>query len=409
MRLPYVTDLDGVDVAVLGLPFDTATSFRSGARFGPEAIRSASALLRPYNPEQRVDIFAHVSAVDAGDLPLAPGRHRGHLRAGRGGPRRGHRRRGVPGRARRRPLDHPGRAACAQPPARAAGARAPRRPRRHLARVLRPALLPRHDVPAGGRGGRDRPVRLGPGRHARVAVRARGHRVRPASSASPCSRPGSCGRSAPAPSATSCASGSAAGPCSSRFDVDFCDPAFAPGTGTPEVGGPSSGEALEFVRALHGVALVGCDVVEVAPPYDSPGQPTALLGATVAWEAISLHALARAAGAEARRHEALLRRRRARLREVLAQVPRRRQVLRRRHADHGRRHHRQADGAGRLDGRRPLRGQRPRPARDGGRRRPRRPREADPLQRLLPVPVRPRPSTSGCAPTTSTATRSSPG
>ena len=73
MRLPYVTDLEDVDVAVLGLPFDTATSFRSGARFGPEAIRSASSLLRPYNPEQQVDIFAHLSAVDAGDLPIAPG------------------------------------------------------------------------------------------------------------------------------------------------------------------------------------------------------------------------------------------------------------------------------------------------------------------------------------------------
>jgi agmatinase len=84
------------------------------------------------------------------------------------------------------------------------------------------------------------------------------------------------------------------------FDVDFCDPAFAPGTGTPEIGGPSSSEALEFVRALHGIGLVGSDVVEVAPPYDSPGQPTALLGATIAWEAISLHARARAAVAEAR-------------------------------------------------------------------------------------------------------------
>jgi agmatinase len=84
------------------------------------------------------------------------------------------------------------------------------------------------------------------------------------------------------------------------FDVDFCDPAFAPGTGTPEVGGPSSGEALEFVRALTGVELVGCDVVEVAPPYDLPGQPTALLGATVAWEALALRALRRAAGTEGR-------------------------------------------------------------------------------------------------------------
>jgi agmatinase len=83
------------------------------------------------------------------------------------------------------------------------------------------------------------------------------------------------------------------------FDVDFCDPAFAPGTGTPEIGGPSSGEALEFVRALTGIRLVAADVVEVAPSYDSPGQPTGLLGATVAWEAIALHAVARARAVEA--------------------------------------------------------------------------------------------------------------
>ena len=73
MRLPHVTDMEGVDFAVVGLPFDTATSFRAGARFGPEAIRAASALLRPYNAEQDVDIFAHLSGVDAGDLQLAPG------------------------------------------------------------------------------------------------------------------------------------------------------------------------------------------------------------------------------------------------------------------------------------------------------------------------------------------------
>ena len=53
-RCPYVTDLEGVDVAVFGVPFDTATSFRPGARFGPEAIRSASALLRPWHPALQV-------------------------------------------------------------------------------------------------------------------------------------------------------------------------------------------------------------------------------------------------------------------------------------------------------------------------------------------------------------------
>ena len=68
---------------------------------------------------------------------------------------------------------------------------------------------------------------------------------------------------------------------------------FAPGTGTPEVGGLASSEALAFVRSLAGTRLVGCDVVEVSPPYDAPGQVTALLGANVAWESLALVATTR--------------------------------------------------------------------------------------------------------------------
>jgi agmatinase len=75
------------------------------------------------------------------------------------------------------------------------------------------------------------------------------------------------------------------------FDVDVVDPAFAPGTGTPEVGGLSSGEALALVRSLAGMPFRGFDVVEVAPPYDPPAQPTALLAANVAWEFLALSAL----------------------------------------------------------------------------------------------------------------------
>jgi agmatinase len=76
------------------------------------------------------------------------------------------------------------------------------------------------------------------------------------------------------------------------FDVDFVDPAFAPGTGTPEIGGFTSREAQEFVRGLAGLDIVGCDVVEVLPPYDS-AQITALLAANVAHEFLSLFALRR--------------------------------------------------------------------------------------------------------------------
>ena len=79
------------------------------------------------------------------------------------------------------------------------------------------------------------------------------------------------------------------------FDVDFVDPAFAPGTGTPEIGGFTSREAQEFVRSLAGIDLVGCDVVEVYPAYD-PAQITALLAANVAHEFLSLIALRRKNG-----------------------------------------------------------------------------------------------------------------
>src|ERR1700759_3279963 len=73
-RAPHVPeDLDGVDVAVVGVPFDTATSMRPGARFGPAGIRDASLLLRPWNPVQRVDVFGTVSLVDRGAPRVTPG------------------------------------------------------------------------------------------------------------------------------------------------------------------------------------------------------------------------------------------------------------------------------------------------------------------------------------------------
>src|SRR5437879_7610220 len=75
------------------------------------------------------------------------------------------------------------------------------------------------------------------------------------------------------------------------FDIDFLDPAFAPGTGTPEVAGFSTAEALAFLRALRGINLAGADVVEVAPAYDGAGQPTALAAANVVFELLALRAL----------------------------------------------------------------------------------------------------------------------
>jgi agmatinase len=88
------------------------------------------------------------------------------------------------------------------------------------------------------------------------------------------------------------------GPTFFTFDVDVVDPAFCPGTGTPEIGGPSSAHALDLVRALRGIDFRAYDVVEVSPTYDGPGQVTALLAATVMFEMLSLVALAREAGTE---------------------------------------------------------------------------------------------------------------
>ncbi|AUQ72929.1 agmatinase [Phaeobacter piscinae] len=67
------------------------------------------------------------------------------------------------------------------------------------------------------------------------------------------------------------------------YDIDFVDPAFAPGTGTPEVGGPNSFQALQVVRELAGIQLVGADLVEVSPPFDTNGN-TAWLGASILFE-----------------------------------------------------------------------------------------------------------------------------
>jgi agmatinase len=84
------------------------------------------------------------------------------------------------------------------------------------------------------------------------------------------------------------------GPVYLTFDIDFLDPAYAPGTGTPVCGGPTTAQARALLHGLAGVNIVGADIVEVAPPYD-PAGITALAGATLAYDLLSLLGLARAA------------------------------------------------------------------------------------------------------------------
>jgi agmatinase len=291
MRAPHTTDLAGVHAAVYGIPFDTATSFRAGTRFGPEAIRSASALLRPYNPALDVNMVETLSVVDYGDVPVSPGdteRTYGQVEEGLA----------TLVEADVFPLalggDHSVTLAELRVLARRHGPLALVQLDAHgdtwdeyfgqrffhgttFKRALEEELIePAASVQAGLRGSLygaedldsaraagfavlscDRLRTLGPGGYAGLVRERTGRR-----------------------------------PVFLSFDIDVLDPAFAPGTGTPEVGGLSTAEALAFLRALGGIELAGADVVEVSPPYDGPGQPTALAAANVAYELLSLRALA---------------------------------------------------------------------------------------------------------------------
>jgi agmatinase len=291
MRAPHTTDLAGVDAAVYGIPFDTATSYRTGTRFGPEAIRSASALLRPYNPALGVDVVETLSIVDYGDFPVSPGdtaRTYGQVEAALA----------VLVEAGVFPLalggDHSVTLAELRVLARRHGPLALVQLDAHgdtweeyfgqrffhgttFKRALEEELIePAASVQAGLRGSLYGPEDLDSARELGFAVL-------------PCDDLRTLG---PGGYASLVASRVGLRPVFLSFDIDVLDPAFAPGTGTPEVGGLSTAEALAFVRALRGIELAGADVVEVSPPYDGPGQQTALAAANVAYELLSLRALA---------------------------------------------------------------------------------------------------------------------
>jgi agmatinase len=290
MRAPHVTDLRGVDAAVYGIPFDTATTYRTGPRFGPEAIRSASVLLRPYHPVHEVNVVEKLSIVDYGDLPVSPGDTErtyrqieealapvvdaGIFPAAMGGDHSI-----ILAELRVLATKH-GPLALVQLDAHADtwdeyfGQRY-----FHGTTFKRAAeeglLAPRASVQAGMRGSVYAAGDL-------EGARELGFTVITAEELRTLS-PEQYGERVRAQVGDR--------PAFMSFDIDFLDPAFAPGTGTPEIAGFSTAEGVAFVRALRGINLVACDVVEVSPPYDGPGQQTALAAANVLWELLALHAL----------------------------------------------------------------------------------------------------------------------
>ena len=292
-RLPLVRTLDEVDLAVVGVPFDTGVTYRVGGRFGPNAVRAASVMLRPYNPNLDIKPFDVLSCVDYGDVAIVPGyTERSYaaietavepiVAAGVV------------------PLLIGGDHACTLPHLRATRSRGPvavidfdshtdawdsyfGERYNHgtwMRRAIEEGLVDvEHSIEVGLRGSlygsadwtdlrtelgldyrtTEDNFRLGPAAVA-AAIRDRvGDR-----------------------------------PAFISFDIDVVDPAYAPGTGTPEAGGPSAHDLLTVLRGLTGIDFVGFDVVEVIPAYDPAGQ-TATVAANLAYEMLSLVALRRSA------------------------------------------------------------------------------------------------------------------
>lgn len=289
MRRRYTKDLAGADTVVWGIPFDAATSNRPGARFGPQAIRRASAIFDndPQYPFQQ-DLFAEMAVIDYGDCLLDYGNHwktpetieaeaatilaaAGFLltlggdhfitwpllkaHAAKHGPLAlvqfdAHQDTWFDDGKR---IDHGS----------------------FVARAARDGLIDP-----------DRSIQIGIRTHAPEDFGIRvvyGHEVEDMRAVH---------------IASMIVSHTGGSPVYLTFDIDCLDPAFAPGTGTPVSGGPSSAKMLSVLRLLHQLDIRGADVVEVAPAYDH-ADITAIAGATIAMHMLGLRAARLAHGRSA--------------------------------------------------------------------------------------------------------------
>ena len=288
-RLPTLEQAGRADVAVLGAPFDGGATFRAGTRYGPAAIREASLLLRPYDEALDVSPFAALQVADAGDAPAPPiAIERAH-EAIQASAAELH-------AAGARVLGLGGDHSVALPLVRAAA-------ERHgpLSLLQLDAHTDTWDQYFGERVTHGtifrRAVEEGAidgGRSAQIGLRgslydaedyaddrALGFRTLLARELDEVGTKG----------AVALAREVLRPPVYVTVDIDVLDPAFAPGTGTPEAGGLTSRELLAILRGLAGIDIVAADVVEVSPPYD-PSGATAIAGSNVAYELIALMALA---------------------------------------------------------------------------------------------------------------------
>jgi len=293
MRLPYLPQPRDVDVVVVGIPFDTGATFRVGGRFGPAAIREHSLLLRPYHPALDVDLFEHLSAVDAGDIDVVPGFiEDSYQRIERGLAE-------LLDSSGAVPVMLGGDHSIALPDLRVLQ-------RRHgpIALVHFDAHLDTWDQYWGHKYTHGTPFRraveeglLDTAHSIQVGIRGPLYGPQDMQGSRDLgfeiiTTPEVHERGAEW-AAQQIVARVGDRPAYISWDIDCVDPAFAPGTGTPEVGGFSSWQAQQLLRGLAGVNLIGFEVIEVMPQYDGPGGITSLLAANLCWEFLALLALRR--------------------------------------------------------------------------------------------------------------------
>ena len=282
MRLPQAGSLADLDVAVLGIPMDIGTSWRSGTRFGPKQIRAESAMIRPYNMASGAAPFDSLQVADIGDLAINTFSLADSLRI--------------------IAESYDGILAHDVIPVAMGGDHSITLPiLRAIARRHGPVALVHVDAHAdvndemfGEKETHGTVFRraweeglIQPDKTYQIGIRGTGYAADDFTEAQ-----GWGFQQFPAHElwhrslsdlGAEIRRDIGTRPVYVTYDIDSLDPAYAPGTGTPEVGGLSTMQALELIRELRGLAIVGCDLVEVSPPYDPSGN-TALTGANLLYE-----------------------------------------------------------------------------------------------------------------------------
>lgn len=282
MRLPHAATTEGLDACFVGVPLDIGTSNRSGARFGPRQIRSESVLLRPYNMATRAAPFDSLQVADIGDVATNPYNLKDSI--------------GLIEAAYDeivangcRPITLGGDHTIAWPILRALHKKYGK-----VAVVHVDAHADVNDTMFGEKIAHGTPFRravedglLQCDKVTQIGLRGTGYH---AEDFDWCRKQGftvvqaeACWNKSLAPLMEEVRTRVGDTPVYLSFDIDGLDPSFAPGTGTPEIGGLTVQQGLEIIRGMKGLNLVGADLVEVSPPYDQAGT-TALVGANLAFE-----------------------------------------------------------------------------------------------------------------------------